>query len=130
MVEDYILAYNKFDVPGMVSYLHEDMLFQNISQGKVTLELKGRNSFTRQAYQAVNLFKKREIIITDVSFEKEDMIVKIDYNGILGVDVPDGPKKGDKIELKGQSVFQFKEGKISSIKEALSKTWGFLKLMF
>ena len=79
MVEDYILAYNNFDVPGMVSYLHEDMLFQNISQGKVTLELKGRNSFTRQAYQAVNLFKKREIKITEVNFEKEDMIVKIDY---------------------------------------------------
>ncbi|WP_211533323.1 nuclear transport factor 2 family protein [Methanobacterium alkalithermotolerans] len=117
MVEDYILAYNNFDVPGMVSYLHEDMLFQNISQGKVTLELKGRNSFTRQAYQAVNLFKEREIIITEVNFEKEDMIVKIDYKGTLGVDVPDGPKKGEKIELKGGSIFQFKEGKISSIKD-------------
>jgi hypothetical protein len=44
------------------------------------------------------------------------MIVKIDYNGTLAVDVPDGLKKGDKVELMSHSVFQFKEGKIISIK--------------
>lgn len=44
------------------------------------------------------------------------MIVKIDYNGTLAVDVPDGPKKGDKEELMSHSVFQFKEEKIISIK--------------
>ncbi|MDO9627406.1 MAG: hypothetical protein Q7I96_07265 [Methanobacteriaceae archaeon] len=37
--------------------------------------------------------KKREIIIMDVTFKKENMIVKINYNGIFAVNVPDGPKK-------------------------------------
>ena len=117
IIENYIRYYNSFDVNNMVNYLHEDVEFQNISKGNVTLRLNGKKSFTNQAREAVKLFEKREIIITDVTYEDEDMIVNIDYNGILAVDVPDGPSKGDKIELKGKSIFQFKDGKISSIKD-------------
>lgn len=117
IIDNYICFYNKFDIDNMVSYLHEDIEFQNISKGHVNMILNGKKSFTNQAREAVKLFEKREIIITDVTYEDEDMIVNIDYNGILGLDIPDGPAKGDKIELKGKSIFQFKDGKIISIKD-------------
>lgn len=117
IIDNYIRYYNNFDVNNMVSYLHEDVEFQNISQGHVTLRLNGKKSFTNQAREAVKLFEEREIVITDVTYEDEEMIVNIDYNGILAVDVPEGPSKGDKVELKGKSIFQFKDGKISSIKD-------------
>jgi hypothetical protein len=44
--------------------------------------VKGENNFLKEWNQ-----------INNITFKKEDMIVKIDYNGTLAVDVPDGPKK-------------------------------------
>jgi hypothetical protein len=63
----------------------------------------------------VNLFEKREIKIDGIEYNDDGMDVKIDFTGVLGIDVPDGPKKGEKVELKGRSLVNFSEGKIISI---------------
>jgi len=115
IVKQYFEAYNEFDIDKMVSYLHDDVKFRNISQGHVTMALDGKKSFTHQAHNAVNLFEKREIKIDGIDYTDEGMDIKIDFMGVLAVDVPDGPKKGEKVELKGRSVVNFTEGKISSI---------------
>jgi ketosteroid isomerase-like protein len=115
IVEQYFAAYSEFDVDKMVSYLHEDVKFRNISQGHVTLELDGKKSFTNQARQAVNLFEKREIKIDGIEYNDDGMDVKINFTGVLAIDVPEGPKKGEKVELKGRSLVNFSEGKIISI---------------
>jgi hypothetical protein len=41
--------------------------------------------------------------------------VQISYRGIIAQDLPNGWKAGDKLEMAGQSVFRFQDGKISSI---------------
>jgi hypothetical protein len=38
--------------------------------------------------------------------------VEIDYKGILASDLPNGRNAGEKLELKGKSVFQIKDNKI------------------
>jgi ketosteroid isomerase-like protein len=117
IVEKYFKSYNEFDVDKMVSYLHEDVEFRNISQGHVTLALNGKKAFTNQARQAVSLFEKRELKIDEIEFEDNVADIKINFMGILAVDVPEGPSKGEKVELKGRTVLKFKDGKISSIED-------------
>lgn len=43
------------------------------------------------------------------------MTAEIDYEGVLKVDLPDGLKAGEKIKLKGKSVFQFRDGLIYTL---------------
>ncbi|MDO9045658.1 MAG: nuclear transport factor 2 family protein [Methanobacteriaceae archaeon] len=117
IVEKYFKCYNEFDVDKMVSYLHEDVEFKNISQGQVTLALNGKKSFTNQARQAVSLFEKRELKIDEIEFDDNVADIKINFMGILAVDVPEGPSKGEKVELKGRTVLKFQDGKISSIED-------------
>jgi ketosteroid isomerase-like protein len=117
MVEKYFKSYNEFDVDKMVSYLHEDVEFKNISQGHVTLSLNGKKAFTNQARQAVSLFEKRELKIDGIEFDEDVADIKINFMGILAVDVPEGPSKGEKVELKGRTVLKFQDGKISSIED-------------
>lgn len=117
MVEKYFKSYNEFDVDKMVSYLHEDVEFKNISQGHVTLSLNGKKAFTNQARQAVSLFEKRELKIDEIEFDEDVADIKINFMGILAVDVPEGPSKGEKVELKGRTVLKFQDGKISSIED-------------
>ena len=114
-IQKYIEAYNNFDVEKMLTDLHEEIVFKNISSGEVNLTTTGISDFQAQAEQAKNLFSQREQKITEIVFEDDSAEVKIDYCGVLAVDFGDDLKAGDKIELKGKSIFRFAGEKISEI---------------
>ncbi|WP_409177742.1 hypothetical protein [Brevibacillus fortis] len=75
IIENYVQAYNSFDVEGIVKLLHSDIVMDN----KVE--------------------------------------VQIDYEGMLAIDLPNGFKAGDTIQLKGKSLFMMKEEKVSLIED-------------
>lgn len=117
IIEEYFDAYNKFDTERMVSLLTEDVSFKNISKGEVILEINGKKSYKHQADSAVTLFEKREMAINELIFNEDNVDVRLKFNGILGLDVPEDHKKGDKIEMDGRTILQFRDGKISSIED-------------
>jgi hypothetical protein len=59
------------------------------------------------------IFSSRRQTITHYSAISDKTEVHIDYEAVLLADLPNGLKEGDKIQLKGKSVFEIQEGKIS-----------------
>jgi SnoaL-like domain len=116
-IENYINAYNKFDFEGMLTDLHDEIIFKNISNGEITLELKGIGAFKNQAKQAVGFFAVREQKITNFVCNEESCEIEIDYSATFVADLPNGLKAGDKINLKGKSVFRFADDKIVEIQD-------------
>jgi hypothetical protein len=41
--------------------------------------------------------------------------VENDYEGVLKAGIPNGPKAGETLKLKGKSVFRFRDGSIDSL---------------
>ncbi|MEM6841752.1 MAG: nuclear transport factor 2 family protein [Bacteroidota bacterium] len=117
IINNYVEAYNNFDVSSMVKHLSDDVVFQNVSQGEVTMELKGIKAFKTQAEQATKLFKSRKQTINHIQITDSTAEVAIDYFGILAQDLPNGLKAGDKIQLKGKSVFSFEGDKIIKLRD-------------
>ena len=117
IIENYIEAYNQFDIEGMLRDMHDEVRFENISNGEITLSTNGIIELRNQAKQAKELFKERKQKITNITFQSDEVEVDIDYTGIIAVDIPNGPKAGDKIELKGKSIFKFKSNKIIELKD-------------
>jgi len=117
IIDEYIKSYNKFDVEGMVSNLHEDVEFKNISGGELNLELNGKNAFKKQARESVKMFKKREMKVKEERYEDNRAEIKIDFMGVLAMDIPKGPKSGKIIKIKGKSIYSFKDRKIISIED-------------
>lgn len=117
IIENYIDAYNSFDTDRMLSDMHENVKFENISNGEINLSTSGIKELRNQAEQAKHLFKERKQTITDVKFNAEEVEVEIDYSGILEVDFSNELKAGDVIELKGVSIFRFKDNKIIELKD-------------
>ena len=116
-IENYINAYNNFDVEGMLLQLHPEVEFENITDGEVTTSLKGSEAFRQQAEEATNYFTQREQKITKLTIADNTAEVQIDYSATLALNLPNGLKAGDKLELKGRSVFTFKEGKIIRLQD-------------
>ncbi|NWL89465.1 MULTISPECIES: nuclear transport factor 2 family protein [unclassified Paenibacillus] len=117
MIENYVEAYNSFDVSGMVKLLHQNILFRNYANGEVNVETYGIQAFKELAEKSIKTFSSRRQNIMEYRVREDKIEVFINYEGILAVDLPNGLKTGNKLRLKGKSVFQFEEGKISRIED-------------
>ena len=115
IIENYVNSYNNFDINGMIKDLSENVVFENIADEKVTLRTEGLAAFTKQAESAKEYFKEREQTIESWHFKKSKVSIDISYKAILAIDLPNGMKSGDTLELKGRSEFEFENGKINGI---------------
>ena len=117
LVENYVQAYNRFDVEGMTANLSDQIVFKNISNGETTLKLKGIDAFRNQANQTANWFSERKQTIEKIVFTEDGCEIDIDYRAKLAADLPNGLRAGEKINLKGKSKFRFANGKITEIRD-------------
>ncbi|MGF1532401.1 MAG: nuclear transport factor 2 family protein [Bernardetiaceae bacterium] len=116
-IEAYIQAYNNFDVSGMLQYLDEHIIFENLSNGQTSLRTEGIQAFAEQAQAATAYFSQRQQTITDWHEDKQSITVSIQYTATLAQDLPNGMKAGDTLTLEGKSVFTFKNEKIIRISD-------------
>jgi hypothetical protein len=112
IIENYIIGYNGFDIERMVENFHEEVVFENISEGKVTLSLAGLQAFKEQAQHAISYFSSRKQVIKSFDHRENQTSVTLDYSAILAIDLPNGMNKGSKLELQGISIFHFSGDKI------------------
>ena len=115
IVEHYVNSYNSFDVAGMLKNLDQEIIFENMSNGVVDLRTDGIEDFRIQAEAATQYFKERTQKIVSWTYSDTTVTIMIDYKAILNMDLPNGMKKGDTLEMKGQSQFEFKNDRIVKI---------------
>ncbi|GEN75332.1 nuclear transport factor 2 family protein [Chryseobacterium hagamense] len=116
-IENYIGAYNRFDVSGMCRQLSDGIIFENISGGNVEMNITGIENFKKQAEAAVAYFSERHQKIEKMSCHGNTVTAEIDYTGKLAADFPNGMKKGEMLKLRGVSEFTFEKGEIISIRD-------------
>ncbi len=115
LIDRYLVAYNAFDVDGMLSLLSNDVRFENYSGDQLTAESSGIDEFRKLAEQSKSLFSEREQRITDMEFGQDSAIATIAYRGKLAADIPNGPPAGTVLDLQGKSEFSFGNGQITKI---------------
>lgn len=115
IVKNYVNAYNNFDVNGMIADMDQSVVFENVVGGKVNMTLTGLDEFKAQAEQGKNLFSSRQQTITRFIHTNEQTEIEIAYHAILAIDLPNGMKKGDELNLSGRSIFKFSGDKIVKI---------------
>lgn len=113
LVEEYIQAYNNLDPEGMVKNMHPELVFENRHAGSVDMYLEGKDAFLQQAKLAITFFSSRCQTVLKWEYPDEDSLrISLAYEAITAMDFPNGPKKGERLELKGFSTFRFKDGLI------------------
>ncbi|MCD1163380.1 nuclear transport factor 2 family protein [Peribacillus frigoritolerans] len=117
IIENYIMAYNSFDIERMVKLLHKEIMFRNFTNGEMNTETRGIQEFKELAEKSSKIFSSRRQTVIDYNAIEDKAEVQIEYEAILAVDLPNGLNSGDKIQLKGKSIFGLNEGKISLIED-------------
>jgi hypothetical protein len=112
VVKKFIEAYNSLDVEKMITFLHPQIEFKNISNGEENTHTNGIAEFKELANKTLDLFKERVQRIISYTEDKDTINVEISYHAIFGKDLPSGIKNGDSIDLNGKSRYVFKDGLI------------------
>jgi hypothetical protein len=115
LVQRYVQAYNDFDIDGMMTLMHSECAFQNVSSGEVNASTTGIQQLRELAEKSKDLFSTRRQTITAYQHDGESLSVEIDYEGVLRVDLPNGPKAGETLKLNGKSEFKFRDGLIYAL---------------
>lgn len=74
--------------------------------------LCGIGEFRKQAEQAKAYFSERTQVIRSIKHEDGKPEIQIEYSATLGVDFPNGMKKGQQLILTDKSVVEFEKGRI------------------
>lgn len=117
IIRNYIRSYNDFDINGMIRDFDVDIVFENITNGKVDLEITGIEAFKKQAEKTKLYFTNRNQKIEYWCFDDIKVAISIYYKAKLGVDLSDRMKSGDIMELRGRTEFVIVSDKIKSIKD-------------
>ncbi|PZD97314.1 nuclear transport factor 2 family protein [Paenibacillus sambharensis] len=117
LIRQYIDAYNNFDIEGMLSVLHPNIVFRNYSNNVMEVETTGIEQFRQLARQGAKLFAQRCQTVEEIQAADSGMKATIEFEGVLADGMPNGLKAGSRINLKGLSLFEFKDGRISLIED-------------
>ncbi len=115
IIENYIEAYNSFDIEAMMTTLHPDIEFKNIANGEINASTSGKEAFRKLAEQSKSLFSSRKQTIVNYEIKDEQVSIDIEFEAVLATDLPNGLKAGETLKLKGHSEFTFSDEKILSI---------------
>lgn len=115
LVEQFLAAYNAFDIPGMLALLDPEVTFENISDGQVTVSARGIEEFRQLAERAATLFSSRRQTIRRYAAEGDEARIEIDYEGVLASDLGAELRAGDALKLAGRSTYQIRDGRIVRI---------------
>ncbi len=115
LVERYLDAYNRMDVPAMLQTVHRDVTFRNVSGGVVTARADGIGELRALAEQSVSLFSERRQDILSFACDGPRALVSIRFRAVVADNLPSGLKKGAVLELSGRSEFEFRNGAIWTI---------------
>ena len=112
IVKKFILAYNSLNVESMITYLHREIEFKNISNSIVNAHTNGIEEFKELANSSLKIFKERTQTITSYTESEDTVYVEINFRGILAIDLPNGLKIGETLTMKGKSKYVFEDNLI------------------
>ena len=112
LIDQFLDAYNRFEIDGMVELVDPEIEFRNVSGGDLDTAAIGRDEFRELAEQSAFLFSSRKQTPTNFQLNDEVATVDIDFTGTLATDIPNGPKAGEELHVTGRSEFEFRNDKI------------------
>src|SRR5690606_41203442 len=86
IIRKFIEAYNKFDINSLLEFLHPEIEFKNISNGKIDTHTKGKKEFENLAGKSASLFKEREQKIISIKESENKAELEIEFSAVLAVE--------------------------------------------
>lgn len=110
LIDRYIDAYNRMDIPGMIATMHAGVVFENYTAGVLSVRTQGVHELEHLARGSLHLFAARRQIITAYAQDGDTATAQILFDGTFAIDLPNGVRAGQTLSLTGRSEFRALDG--------------------
>jgi ketosteroid isomerase-like protein len=117
LIRAYVDAYNAKDIPAMLALVDDHIIFENVSNTSGVTKTTSKQAFEQLARQSLPYFSERKQIIRFMVLSADSAAVEIDYQATLAQDLPNGLKAGEQLTLRGVSVFESQDGRMTRISD-------------
>lgn len=115
IVSKYIACYNSRDIDGMLECVTEDVIFENISNTGQSMRLEGKPAMGEIARLSGNAFSYRRQKVLNFVESGNRASAEVSFEAKAAVDLPNGARAGDMVNLRGASFFELRDGLLSRI---------------
>ncbi|UPG86412.1 nuclear transport factor 2 family protein [Luteibacter aegosomatis] len=115
LIRAYVEAYNRFDVEGMLATLADGVRFEHHAGGELAVATDGKADFEKLARVGAAMFASRRQTLVSLEEREGRVVATVDFHGEVAEDIPDGPRAGTVIEMRGTSEFGFDGGAIARV---------------
>ena len=115
IVSRYIACYNDRDIDGMLACVTDDVIFENISNTGQSMRLEGRDAMAEVARLSGNAFSYRHQTVLSFLDAGDKASAEIAFEGKAAVDLPNGVRAGEMIEIRGASFFELRDNLLCRI---------------
>ncbi len=119
LISDFVHAYNSFDIDEMLSMLHPEIEFKSITDGEVNVYIQGKDEYRILAEQSRNMYSSRKQTIMEFHEKDDQAFVEMHHSSVLAMDITEGMKAGDTLNLRGLTEFIFRDEKIYRLTDIL-----------
>ncbi len=115
LVERYILLNNENDIDGVLDCCEENVLFESVMNPGGTVRLKGRGQVREVLEGTMQAFSERKHRLASLLVDGANAAAETVFNGVAKAELGDGVKPGDKVAIRGATIFETRDGKITRI---------------
>lgn len=115
LIERYVDCYNRVDIEGMLDCVTDDVRFENISNAGQSMQLEGKAALSQVAEASAQAFTYRRQRVMSLVSNHERAAAEVRFQGIAALDLPNGVREGQSVDIRGASFFEARDGKLSRI---------------
>lgn len=114
-VKAYVDHYNRQDIDGMLEQVADDVVFENISNSGGSMTLQGIDAMRQVTELGIQAFSYRRQRIVNLIEGDNKVAAEVVFTGMAALNLPNGIKQGETVELRGVTIFEFRNGKLSRV---------------
>lgn len=118
VVSAFVEAYNRRDVEAMLDYVHDEVVFESHAGGVLVASVQGRTAFADLARHSAALYRARRQDVGPFIVGLDRVALAITFKATPAVDMPNGWRAGQRIELSGVSFYRLKDGLIIELADS------------
>ena len=115
LIRRYVDCYNQLDTDGMLECISDDVMFENISNAGQSMQMRGRDAFLQVVEASASAFSYRRQNILNLICTENSAAAEVRFQGIAALNLPNGTKEGQSVDIRGVSLFEMEDGRLTRI---------------
>lgn len=115
IIENYIDAFNNYDIDKLVNQFTETGVYEVASNLTEPVICHGKEKIRELTTNTRAIFTSRTQQVTNWIINENKAAIEFNYVAIVTNDLPNGLKAGQKLALRGISIYEFENGKIKRL---------------